>query len=452
MSTLGLLQSEELSDLILKWYETQKTRTNNNNEGPEIDVINLTWILKALGFKLDFMDFLHEAKSGEKSKEIHVELKCSVSGLVARLDYKLDACVCPKKNDDQAFWEVQGTAPSSEGQMKKEATSSSILPEVSEKCSLVSKAILNNLLKYYKDCISDGEREIAAEPIKKIKIPDMFVTSENKAVPVNKKPEVAESVEGKNLSQIPEINVTAEIQKQEIQSTSNETEALAESFIASIQSDKINIATSSPNEKTDDQQNRDANVFQALNEARAKIDQALLYMKFNVTQDLSMASTTILMTTPKVKNGPRIGTPGSLKRSVTATEITQHKASAQKVKQSTGVSRRSSFGIKPTTVNSPLMGTSALKRSNSMRGDTPRPRGTPKSTGIPTSFKATNISNSNLSTLSTSSSSIGSATSKGSSTKEIFLKPLPGSKKKIVPNAPSLIERFKMQNPVTPKK
>lgn len=102
------------------------------------------------------------------------------------------------------------------------------------------------------------------------------------------------------------------------------------------------------------------------------------------------------------------------------------------------------------TTAASVVGASALKRCNSMRGDTPRPKLQQKTTGIP-SKPSSNVSSSNLSNISTSSSSIGSVTDKFS-TKEPFFKPLPGSKKKIIPKAPSLIERFKMQNPVTPKK
>lgn len=287
------------------------------------------------------MDFLPESISNEKSKEISIEVKCSVSGLVAKLNYKLDACVCPKKKDEQTFWEVQCMAPSSKIQVKQEATSCSLLPEMSESCSLVSKAILNNLLNYYKDCV--GERE--KESIKKIKIPEMFASNQVKSdALVPKKAEVHVGVPEINISNIPEINVISE-PKSEVQDTpvpiENKDKSPSDSFIESINANKVNIATSSPNDKVDDQTNRDANVVQVLNEARSKIDQALLYMKFNVTQDLSIASTTILMTSPQVKTGARtLGTPGSLKRSATANEITQHKASAQKVKQGSALSRK----------------------------------------------------------------------------------------------------------------
>lgn len=285
------------------------------------------------------MDFLPESINSEKSKEINIEVKCNVSGLVARLNYKLDACVCPKKKDEQTFWEVQGMAPS-KTQVKQEATSCSLLPEMSENCSLVSKAILNNLLKYYKDCVGEVETVGTPESIKKIKIPEMFAGNQDKT-DVSKKVEAIGTIPETDISTIPKINVTnSEAQEPPVVPIiDNKIISPSESFIVSINTDKDNIATSSPNEKCDDQTSRDVSVVQALNEARAKIDQALLCMKLNVTQDLSMASTTILLTTPRGKVGPRpLGTPGSLKRSATTSEITQHKASAQKVKQ--GASRK----------------------------------------------------------------------------------------------------------------
>lgn len=293
------------------------------------------------------MDFVPESIKNEKSKEIHVELSCNISGLVARLNYKLDECVCPKKKDEQTFCEVQGMAPSAKVQVKQEATSCSLLPEVSEKCSLVSKAILNNLLNYYKDCVGDADaKETTGESIRKIKIPEMFSSNETKAVvSVTKKTEVNTAVTETTITTIPAINVTSE-PKSEPETPipcQQKNKSPSDSFIESLE--KTNIATSSPNEKVDDFTNRDASVVQALNEARSKIDQALLCMKLNVTQDLSMASTAILMTTPQVKQGPRstLGTPGSMKRAATATEITQHKASAQKVKQGSTVGRKCPF-------------------------------------------------------------------------------------------------------------
>lgn len=364
----GPSQSEMLSNLILKWYETQKSQSNNNNEvrshlfcvshfnlysifvqRPDIDVINITWILKALGFNLDFMDFLPDSISGDKLKEINIEVKCSVSGLVARLNYKLEGCACPKKKDEQTFWEVQGMAPSSKTQVKQKDTSSSLLPEMSANCSLVSKAILNNLLKYYKDCIEEKGTEQPSEAIKKIKIPEMFASNQVKSddVPALKNTEVV-----KQKIAIPEITVMAEPTSQALTEENNKSPS--DSFMESINTDTVNIATSSPNEIFDEQSNRDANVVQALNEARSKINQALLYMRLNVTQDLSMASSTILMTTPKglpPKRVPPVGTPGSLKRSATASDITQHKASAQKEKQKSNVSRKSCLSYLDGQIN-----------------------------------------------------------------------------------------------------
>lgn len=111
----------------------------------------------------------------------------------------------------------------------------------------------------------------------------------------------------------------------------------------------------------------------------------------------------------------------------------------------------------------PIMGTSALSRSSSMRYDTPRPF---RANGTPTSNIPKNStikgSTGSLSQISSSSSSIVSSSSGstiggfGSGKESVsgikFLKPLPGNKKKIPVTAPSLIERFKMKNTVTPNK
>lgn len=281
------------------------------------------------------MDFLIENLGACKEDAVSIEVKCNVSGMTARLSYPLDACVCPSKKEDNAFWEVQSTSPTGKGTVRK-SSSSSLLPEMSENCTLVSKAILANLLKYYDDCLGKNEPKNEDKPvIRRVSIPDIFIDlnasgSQNMSLP--------RVINGQNDQEAQEITFT-----KESEDTAESTEEIpkrdlspANSSIASICVEAGNVITSSPNDKEDHDQNireRDANVVQALNEARSKIDQALMFMKFNVTQEISMSSSNVLLNTPNVPKRNVVTSPKSVRRSVTVSQITGHQASAQKIKQ-----------------------------------------------------------------------------------------------------------------------
>lgn len=97
-----------------------------------MDVIDLTLILKSLGFRLDSIDFKevnsHLIVDSERltpdkfdPNAISVTILCGKSKLESRLSYKFtntdemiekrSVCTCPKKetNMDNSFWEVQSS-------------------------------------------------------------------------------------------------------------------------------------------------------------------------------------------------------------------------------------------------------------------------------------------------------------------------------------------------------
>jgi hypothetical protein len=79
--------------------------------------VNLTVLLKSLGFKLNFLDFVKpspDAMQKEKNEEtVSIDIKCNKSGLLSKLSFDMAHCNCPVEGGehDSAFWEVQGTSP-----------------------------------------------------------------------------------------------------------------------------------------------------------------------------------------------------------------------------------------------------------------------------------------------------------------------------------------------------
>lgn len=106
-----------------------------------MDVIELTLMLKSIGFRLESIDFNAQRFSGGKiadiksddvmaspspaSKDanfISVDISCGKSKIISRLSYKLSdddqlmsslssQCTCPKKEAtvDNSFWEIQSS-------------------------------------------------------------------------------------------------------------------------------------------------------------------------------------------------------------------------------------------------------------------------------------------------------------------------------------------------------
>lgn len=105
-----------------------------------MDVIELTLLLKSIGFRLDSIDFsaqrfasgkISDIKADDamsspllatkESNFISVNISCGKSKIISRMSYKLSNddqlapslshCTCPKKevNVDNSFWEIQSS-------------------------------------------------------------------------------------------------------------------------------------------------------------------------------------------------------------------------------------------------------------------------------------------------------------------------------------------------------
>lgn len=344
----------KLYDLITRWIEVQKLRPDYCDGNPlKVDVMDLTLLLKSMGLKLEYIDFEKEKLNADT---LTVQIACNKSGVLAKLSYDLVDCSCPDKNDKEtSFWEVQGTGPSVFSKFRND-TSSNLLPEISEKCSMVSKAMLSNLLDYYRTNIKAIERgeDVLQSPLK-VATPTICITSPgltNHSAVGEEKPatQIASSngVESQRIKTAPDGTIIKPRSLEELQESPNNTPSEKSDTKSNTSTESVGInnatrelsgretpgnrvmvepplsnsnypddssfanseamkalITSSPNEKVFDSilnselnQERDLNVIHCLHQARQQIDAALLVIKLNNPYtDLSKANT--LTTTPQ---------------------------------------------------------------------------------------------------------------------------------------------------------
>lgn len=216
-----------------------------------------------MGLQLDHLDF-DTAANGETcpNPNLTIEIRCGSSRIVSRLTSQArHQCVCPENGHTSSFWEVQGTAPGALG-LKNENTkekSSNLLPEVSSVVNEGVTTLLNaslHLLKNAKqmnDSKTNDNKENTAPNLIAEDIPKKLDTSSSTQI----------------LSASPTDDV----------------------FLASIRADN----------------DRDIRIIQQLSEARYKVDQALLMLKFNGKVDGTHNS--FLMVTPQkpsASSSPRL--------------------------------------------------------------------------------------------------------------------------------------------------
>ncbi|XP_052861269.1 uncharacterized protein LOC128268259 [Anopheles cruzii] len=426
MATIG---NVKLPDLINRWIEVQKPGTGSNRSEPlNIDVINLTLMLKSMGLRLKYLDFDAEK---DNTDSMTISIKCNRSGIRAEMSYDLQqpGCGCPEKTDrDSSFWEVQATGPTVFSKFKNN-TSSNLLPDVSERCAVVSKAMLSNLLEFYQASIrqvKDGkERPMLKSPLKNPE-PTVCVTSPGLTI---KAPFSTPPAEGKCTSRLslserqsatPIEGIAPgkeEARKQDTKSEpspgcsnecksnnssdsvgiNNKTHDIVNSehhahkpvvepihtSTASVPDENVfacneamkTVITSSPvarkpgstlQDTLDIQHDRDANVINYLHQARSQIDMALMLMKLNTTQDISNGSGHTMT--------PRHVTAISRKPLLTP-KIQQTRSSSLLSIERRRVLAAVDMGVKKKLASTSSLGSTPRVASGTIaaRADTPRP-------------------------------------------------------------------------------
>lgn len=460
-SAMENISNIKLYDLITRWIEVQKMRPDYNDGNPlNIDVMDLTLLLKSMGLKLEYIDFQDKKNNTDT---LSVQITCNKSGVLAKLNYDLLNCSCPDRNHKEtSFWEVQGTGPSVFSKCTND-TSSNLLPEISEKCSMVSKAMLSNLLDYYRSNIKAIERgeDVLQSPLK-VAVPKICVITPGKSLvsdpcatppaegrtieapptPDNrhKFESVSDGIKPRSLDELQDSPKKPSEEQNDIKSNTSSgsvgidnatrelsdndptgkpvivtpeprlsgVETPSDSSFANSEAMKA-LITSSPNDKLFDsmmniEQNheRDLNVIHCLQEARQQIDTALLVMRLNnPCSDLKKASAVI--TTPQ-------------------TVIRNKHLDSKQLERNPVVARRMSLPGRPsdspkiTASSSPALAMkkkttipSHLSRftSTAQRGDTPRP--TVSQVKTVSMLRKTSSSSSVASTSSTTTKSSSSA-------------------------------------------
>lgn len=417
-SAMENITNIKLYDLITRWIEVQNLRPDYCDGNPlKVDVMDLTLLLKSMGLKLEYIDFEQEKQNADT---LTVQIACNKSGVLAKLSYDLVNCSCPDKNDKEtSFWEVQGTGPSVFSKFRND-TSSNLLPEISEKCSMVSKAMLSNLLDYYRTNIKAIERgEDALQSPFKVATPTICVTSpgltnHGGTPPVEEKVEPSQAVDNHRIKTAPDGSIIKPRSLEELQEspkkTSNEqsdtksntslesvginnaTRELSGQGLAgkptiveptlsnSNMPDDLSFAnseamkaliTSSPNEKMFDSilnaeqhHERDLNVLHCLYQARQQIDAALLVMKLNSPNLEQSKTTSTITTTPQTVVRNKGAVPKLVERNVALT--------ARRM----SLPGRPSDTPKPTPSNTPAIVRKKVPLPSQLakaRGDTPHP-------------------------------------------------------------------------------
>ncbi|XP_053686116.1 protein PRRC2C-like [Sabethes cyaneus] len=380
----------------------------------KVDVIDLTLLLKSMGLKLEYLDFDADKSSTET---LTVEIRCHKSGVLARMSYDLVDCSCPVKDEKEtSFWEVQATGPSVFSKHKNN-TSSNLLPEISENCSMVSKAMLSNLLDYYRTSMKAIEQaeDVLQSPLKvtwsSFWSPRSPVAKENKnrvttppaegkfmariesvATPdganenkTSSNSDISNSVEDSSSTTTTDTsnnsaehvginNTTKELSNsyssdkpvitiEPLHNKSHKSKMPDDSAFANSEAIKAFI-TSSPNEKGlksgfNAEQNHERDlVTVCLEQARKEIDIALRVMKHVST----------VTTTPQTVVRRKLGTPLFAERSSSLTNINRRMSLPGHPSPQPKLPQNSSASKKFTAVASKLASVTSTGR-----GDTPRP-------------------------------------------------------------------------------
>lgn len=284
----------------------------------DVDVVFLTLILQSVGFRLDNFEFAGKTE-GITTNDLKIRIKCEKTGLTSNMSFDTNNCTCPEKKQNSAFWEVQGSAPqgSAPHTPKKKDTiiekSSSFIPEISKNCSNILKNCMTDLINYLDNEVnnlnkSPSDLSNVKQFIEKLnsdslhsKIQDCAYTHTIKNIKIEKTPEertapmfVTPFTTPLSSINITPVNIPAIAPKILINDSNKCSTPPAEGFDNSISPFDLNnktsnLITSSPN----NDQSRDANIMQAIIDAKQKLDSALIFLKLNLTHTIDSTSFTM---------------------------------------------------------------------------------------------------------------------------------------------------------------
>lgn len=127
----------------------------DTEEALEYDAVELTVLLKSIGFRLISFEF--ETSPEVDSSDIEMEIRCKRSGITSKLLLNAKKCTCPERNkqaeNNNSYWEIQGRGPQTPVSRFKgivKDTSCDLLPDISRKSANISRTTLAMLYKITK--------------------------------------------------------------------------------------------------------------------------------------------------------------------------------------------------------------------------------------------------------------------------------------------------------------
>lgn len=256
---------------------------------------------------------------GVTSNDLKVNIKCEKTGLTSNMSFDTSNCTCPEKKQNSAFWEVQASAPNTP---KKKDTiiekSSSFIPEISKNCSSILKNCMTDLINYLDKEVNNLNKSTTdlsnvKQFVEKLNSDNLLSKIQDcarltdyqqslKNIKIEKTPEERSSTTlfvtpfttPLSSINITPVNVPIIAPKILINNSNKCSTPPAEGFDNSISPfnliDKTtNLITSSPNSD----QSRDASIMQSIMDAKQKLDNALIFLKFNLSQTIDSTSFTM---------------------------------------------------------------------------------------------------------------------------------------------------------------
>ncbi|CAD7087997.1 unnamed protein product [Hermetia illucens] len=304
----------------------------DTEEALEYDAVELTVLLKSIGFRLISFEF--ETSPEVDSSDIEMEIRCKRSGITSKLLLNAKKCTCPERNkqaeNNNSYWEIQGRGPQTPVSRFKgivKDTSCDLLPDISRKSANISRTTLAMLLQNYQNDFSPDKSKGNKIDVKtfadylNIKMPnngELSSASRTTSLPsiVESDAQMQKSQSANNLTTAnsnphSDANAATSGEPESCEngkisdSDKNADESLTFSTLSSLKSDSIDLDELNfefdyePNEK-------DRNLVQKILKARKNLDVALKLIKskpssININQLSDIKITEIVLTPPNPK-------------------------------------------------------------------------------------------------------------------------------------------------------
>lgn len=409
---------KEYCSIIGEIVDKTKDVIVDTEEALEYDAVELTILLKSIGFRLNSFEF--DTVPVDESNDIEIDIRCKRSGITSKLLLNSMKCTCPSRQaeNNNSFWEIQGRAPTAPIAKLKgiiQDTSCNLLPDITRKTANIARTMLTMLLQHYQnDFLPEKE---------KMKLPDLKQFAEHLNI---KKPITDQHLEDSKYCKSPEDQLQTDRNSQCFStplSSMNVTPLPTDNGVIANTGPKVILCDTSSStviletsENDDNQQKeqqqqggsnetlniseckteiltngnmdsmidklcpdneRDICLIESITKAREELNSALLLLKCNVTRDISESS--ILMVTPqsirqdrRLQSKPlktsKMLSPGKRRMSLDNIDIT----STRKSLPGNVTDSKMYNSFKKPQVKG-VIGRKSDTPSKNFKGDTPRP-------------------------------------------------------------------------------